>query len=71
MQFSFDSFYTKRRLSQDLLPDMELLPKRYPTLSDIKNGYRAQKIFSSKWYRMNHFDISVTAKRNRDNKFDR
>ena len=37
-----NAFYTKTRLSQNLLPDMKLLKKIFPTILDMKNANRAQ-----------------------------
>ena len=34
----------KERLSQDLLPDMELLKNIFPTILDMKNANTVQKI---------------------------
>ena len=61
-------FCTKAKLSQDLLPDMKVVKKIFPTIVDMKNANKVQKRFlqNSKKDRMTHFNASVTVKRRRD-----
>ena len=58
------------RLSQDLLPDMELTKNIFPTILYMKNGNRVQKTFflTSTKDRMINFNISAAVKCRRDNK---
>ena len=57
------------RLSQGLLPYMGLLQKMFPSILDMKNANRAEKIFLQNRTedRITYFNISVTVKRRRDN----
>ena len=64
-QVSANVFYTKTRLPQDLIPDMDVPEK----ILDMKNANKARKIFffqNSTKDRMIHFSISVAVKRRRD-----
>ena len=47
VQYFLNAFNTKTRLSQALFLDVELL-KLFPTILDIKNTKKEQKIFFSK-----------------------
>ena len=48
---------------------MELLQKMFPSILDMKNANRAEKIFLQNRTedRITYFNISVTVKRRRDN----
>ena len=41
VQYFLDAFYTKTRLSQDFLPDIEFLKTMFPKILDMKNAIRA------------------------------
>ena len=44
MKYFLNTFHMKARLSQSLLPDMELV-KNVPIILDIKNANRVQNFF--------------------------
>ena len=68
VQCVLNAFYTKTRQKQDLLLDMELLKKMFPTMLDMINANRLQKFFfqSTTKDRMTHFNIFVALKHHRD-----
>ena len=48
MQYLKNAFYIKARLSQDLLPDIELFQKMFPTILNMKNANKKARKLSSK-----------------------
>ena len=59
VQYFLNMFYTKTRLSQDLLPDMGVLKwKMFPSILHIKSANKVQKVFQNSMKdTMNHFSI--------------